>query len=282
MFRRQTKPCPVEVGPDPDSDGAAVIPGELGRIAERYGLRPWSSTATPTAVSPLAAAIQRADVLWAAPRAGQVQTGTDLLCGGRAPESLIGVEAWPVVLQSGGGPALVLVDLNRRVRVVVDVGPMAVHGSAQPGWVPAATVARCARMPGSFQLWQHWRPELSAHTPHDWSAACEDHTHLDRPNAQGQLTTAIPQHDAWTMSRSWLPTELVLPAASDARWVALNASDRPLRQRNRLIRSTWDVVSYEEFAAGLAAHRAADPPLDPAIATVLRMMLPVAPAGPTG
>ena len=280
MFRRQSKPAPADA--DPVCLAPAEIPGELGRIAERFGLRPWSSTLTPTASSPLAAAIQRADSLWTAPRAGQVQAGIDVLCGARAPESLIGVEVWPVVIQSGGGPALVLVDLNRRVRIVVDVGHLAAHGSTQPRWVPAATVARSARMPGSIPLWQHWRPELSAHTPHDWAGACEDHTHLDRPNVQGQLATAIPQHDAWVMSRSWLPAELVLPSATDARWVVLGASDRPLRQRDRLIRSTWDAVSFEEFAAALSAHHAVDPPLDPSIATVLRMMLPLTPVVPIG
>lgn len=254
---------------------APAATGELGRMAERFGLRPRDDTTTAGQAAALAAAIQCADPLWTPPRPGQVQRAAQALCGGRAPDRLIGVELWPVVTQSG--PALVLADARRRARVVVDVHP-ARAGVHRPRWVAASAVVHSARMPGSFALWQHWRPELTAHAPHDWTPTCDGHVHLDRPNAQGMWTTAIPRHDAWMMSRSWLPAEIVLPHSTDARWIVLGPDDRPLRQRDPLVRSTWDVVCFEEFAAVMAAHFGTDAALDPAVATVVRLMLPGAPA----
>ena len=256
---------------------AAPIPGELGRIAARFGLRPWDGTTAPELVAPLADAIQQADQLWTAPQAGEVQRGVVALFGGRPPASLVGVRLWPVLTQSASGPALTLADVRHRVHAVVDVAhvPLGSASSApRPGWVAASGVALAARMSGSHELWRHWHPELSAHAPHDWSPACDDHAHLARANAQGQFVAGIPQHDAWVMCRSWLPRGLVVPSATDVRWIVLSASDRPLREREPLVRSRWEAVSFTEFAVALCGYYEADTGLPASIAAVLRTLLP--------
>lgn len=263
--------------PDRDDEPAdAEATDALARIAERFGLRPWEPDAdtAPGSVATLAGAIQQADQLWAAPGPGEVQRGVEAIFGGRAPAALIGVRLWPVLVQSATGPAMVLADIRHRVHVVVDVPPAPVNRAPRPGWVAAAAVAYGARMAGSHELWRHWAIELTDHAPHECTPACEGHNHLARPNAQGMLVTGIPQHDAWMMSRSWLSGELAIPSVTDTRWIVLSASPRPLRERERLVRSQWDVVSFGEFATVLAAHHDGESALAPAVATVVRMLLP--------
>ena len=288
VFRRQANPAP-RPAPHAAPGGATGTgpderPGELGRLAARFGLHPWDAgdrpaAGPPSSVPPLAVAIQRAAPLWSPPRGGgEVPLGVSALCGGHPPASLIGVPAWPVLIGSGSGPALVLADLSCRVHVVVDVAHSPSGHPVRPRWIPAGVIAHGARMPGSHPLWRHWAPELCAHAPHAAAPTCESHTHLARPNAQGQLVTGVPQHDAWVMSRSWLPPEYVVPSAADAKWVVLGASDRPPRERDQLIRSRWDAVSFEQFAAVVAARHADDVTLPPALAVVLRMMLAAGPA----
>jgi hypothetical protein len=262
-----------------DDDPAGTdLSDELARIAERFRLRPWEpDDPTTGGVTTLADAIGQADPLWTSPGPGEVQRGVDAVFGGRPPASLIGVRLWPVPVHSASGPAMVLADLRHRVHVVVDVAPAPVNRAPRPGWVAAATIAYGARMAGSHELWRHWSIELADHAPHEWTPSCEDHDHLARPNAQGLLVTGIPQHDAWMMSRSWLSGELAVPSVTDTRWVVLSASERPLRERERLIRGQWDVVSFAEFATVLTAPHDEDATLPPALATVVRMLLPPGP-----
>jgi hypothetical protein len=251
---------------------------ELARIAARFELQPWDPAALrPAGVTVLADAIQQAGQLWTSPGPAEVQRGVEAIFGGRPPASLIGVRLWPVLVQSTSGPALVLADIRHRVHVVVDVAPAPVNRAPRPGWTAAAAIAYGARMPGSHDLWRHWSIELADHAPHEWVASCEDHNHMPRPNAQGLLVTAIPQHDAWMMSRSWLPGEFTVPSVTDTRWVVLSASVRSLRVRERLVRSQWDAVSFADFAGALTEHYAEDPTLPFTIATVVRMLLPPAP-----
>ena len=283
VFRRHDRSSVVHREPRrveaPGTVASVPVTGELGRIARRFGLQAYDDAAAPSSVPSLAAAIQQAAHLWAAARPGQLQEGVSAVFGARAPASLIGARLWPVLTESGSGPALMLADGRRRVHVVVDVAHLPSGRPVRPEWVPAAGIAPSARMSGSHQLWRHWHGELSAHTPHAWTPACDDHVHLARPNVQGQLVAGLPQHDAWVMSRSWLPSRFVVPFTSDTRWIVLSASERPLAERDHLIRSRWDAVSFEEFAAVVAAHHGADATLHPSIATVLRMMLPTAPYG---
>ena len=239
-----------------------------------FALPLWDHEAAPVSGSALALAITQADPLWAAPRTSEVQRGLDAICGGRAPAALVGVQLWPVLLDSASGPALVLADVRHRVHVVVDIALAAGGRPRRPGWVAAAAITHSVRMPGSHPLWRHWQIELSDHAPHDWTPACDDHAHLARPNAQGHLVTGVPQHDTWMMSRSWLSAELALPSVPDVRWVVLGPTRRPLRERDPLIRGQWDTVSFSEFAGVAAGPPDADAPLAASVATVLRMLLP--------
>jgi hypothetical protein len=286
VFRRRAQhtvlePAPeaVEIAPPPaDEFDEPSEPSDyeaLERVLARFALPPWDHETAPVSGPALAAAISQAETLWAAPRATEVQRGVHAICGGRPPASLIGVQLWPVLLESASGPALVLADVRHRVHVVVDIALAPNGRPRRPGWVAAATITHSARMPGSHPLWRHWQIELSDHAPHDLGAACADHTHLARPNAQGHMTTGVPQHDAWMMSRSWLRSELALPSVPDVRWIVLSPTRRPLRDRDPLIRGLWDTVSFSEFATAIAGPPDADaPPLPPSVGTVLRMMLP--------
>jgi hypothetical protein len=287
VFRRRAQQAVLEPAPETESPPVDTAPDEadeasepsdyeeLERVVARFALPPWDHDATPVSGPALAAALWQADPLWAAPRAGEVQRGLDAICGGHPPAALIGVQLWPTLLESASGPALVRADVRHRVHVVVDI-PLAPTGRPRrPGWVAAASITHSARMPGSHPLWRHWQIELSDHAPHDWGAACADHTHLARPNAQGHLITGVPQHDAWMMSRSWLSPELALPSVPDVRWIVLGPTRRPLRERDPLIRGQWDTVSFGEFASAVAGQPDADAPQLPAsVGTVLRMMLP--------
>jgi hypothetical protein len=228
-------------------------------------------------VQALAAAIAQVGELWAAPRPGQVQDGVAAVCGGRVPASLLGIRLWPVLSQSGARPALLLADIHHRVHVVVDI--VTTDRTLRPSWVAAATVDRGPRAPGSHYLWRHWNPELFAHAPHDWTSACDEHAHLARADAQGRLVAAVPQHDAWVMSRSWLAAELVMVSITDVHWVVLSPSAHPLRERDRRIQSQWQAVSFDDFAAVLATHHDADAALPYSDATLLQLMLPPAPSG---
>jgi hypothetical protein len=294
VFRRRTQQVVEQPPTEPSADRALALvpacgdpsdwlhdPAEdepsdvLGRIAERFELRPWDPQAVrPAGITVLAEAIAQAAQLWTAPGPGELQRGVEALFGGRAPATLIGIRLWPVLVQSASGPALVLADIRHRVHVVVDVAPAPLNRAPRPGWTAAAAIAYGARIPGSHELWRHWSIELADHAPHEWMASCEDHNHMARPNAQGLLVTGIPQHDAWMMSRSWLPAELTVPSITDTRWVVLSASARPLRERERQVRSQWEVVSFADFATTLTAHHAEDPTLPFAVATIIRMLLP--------
>ncbi len=259
---------------DPGDAETTTAADRLTRIAARFGLRPWDGTAGAGTVLTLAGAIQQVDQFWTAPRAGEVQRGVTALCGGRVPSALVGMRLWPTLSHSASGPALVLTDIHRRVHVVVDIAHLSSGRPVRPGWVPASSIAMAPRMPGSHPLWRHWQIELADHAPHEAGTACDDHTHLARPNAQGRWVTGIPQHDAWMMSRAWLEDELVLPSVTDVHWVVLSASPRALRERDALIRSRWDVVSFAEFAKLVVAEHEEDARLPEPIASVLRMMLP--------
>jgi hypothetical protein len=286
VFRRRAQQATLEPAPqavvpaspdvDPSADEVAEPSDyeELSRVLAPFALPPWDHEAAPVSGPALALAITQADPLWAAPRTGEVQRGLDAICGGRAPASLVGVQLWPVLVDSASGPALVLADVRHRVHVVVDIALAPSGRSRRPGWVAAAGITHSARMPGSHPLWRHWQIELSDHAPHDWTPACDDHLHLARPNAQGHLITAVPQHDAWMMSRSWLSAELALPSVLDVRWVVLGPTRRPLREWDPLIRGQWDTVSFSDFATVVAGPADADAPLPGSIATVLRMLLP--------
>jgi hypothetical protein len=286
VFRRRAQhtvlePAPeaVEIAPPPaDEFDEPSEPSDyeaLERVLARFALPPWDHETAPVSGPALVAAISQAETLWAAPRATEVQRGVHAICGGRPPASLIGVQLWPVLLESASGPALVLADVRHRVHVVVDIALAPNGRPRRPGWVAAATITHSARMPGSHPLWRHWQIELSDHAPHDLGAACAAHTHLARPNAQGHMITGVPQHDAWMMSRSWLRSELALPSVPDVRWIVLSPTRRPLRDRDPLIRGLWDTVSFSEFATAIAGPPDADaPPLPPSVGTVLRMMLP--------
>lgn len=244
-------------------------------IAARYGLAPWDHGQDPVNGVMLASAIQQARALWGPPGIGGMQPGVTAVCGGRPPASLLGRQLWPVLVQSASGPALALTDIRYRIHVVVDVAHTIAGWPPRPGWVPAAAVAHGARLAGSHPLWRRWQFELSDRTPHDWAPSCGDHTHLHRPNAQGRLVTGIPQHDAWTMSRSWLSSELALSSVTDVRWVVLSATDRPVRERESQIRSYWDAVSFAEFSTAVTAEYDSEVPLPPSVARVLRMMQPI-------
>jgi hypothetical protein len=220
--------------------------------------------------SSLAGLIQRTDGLWIAPRAGEVQPGVNAVFGSRPPTELIGVRLWPVLISSGHGPALVLVDIHYRVRVVVDVARAPGGLPYRPGWVAAATVSYGARMPGSHELWLDWARELSEHAPHDWTPACAEHAHLPRPDPHGQYVTAIPQHDAWLMSRSWVPSDLIVPSIADVRRIVLSRSERPLRARERRIRSRWDAVSFAQFGGVVEGCVGADTAVLRAIEPLMR------------
>lgn len=288
MFRRRAGLATLQPAPEiaddppaqPESDAPDEEPSEpseleeLARVLAQFRLPPWDHESAQVCAASLALAIQQADALWAAPGTGEVQRGLNAVCGGRPPASLGGVQLWPVLVESGSGPALVLADVRHRVHVVVDIALGPSGRPRRPGWVTAATVTHSARMPGSHPLWRNWQIELSDHAPHDWAPACEDHTHLARPNAQGKLVTAVPQHDAWMMSRSWLSAELTLPSVLDVRWVVLGASRRPLRERDPLIRSQWDAVCFAEFAVAVSEQYDDQTPPPASVATVLRMMLP--------
>lgn len=227
----------------------------------------------------LAAAIAQTAPLWSPPAPAEVQRGTSAVCGGRPPVSVVGVQLWPVLPESTSGPALVLADIRRRIHVVVDVTPVAAR-TPRPGWVAASGIVHAARLPGSHPLWRHWQFELADHAAHEPSPACDGHVHLARPNAQGRLQTGLPQHDAWMMSRSWLPAELALPSTTDVRWVVLSSSDRPLRLREPSIHGTWDAVSYAEFAAGATTGYDPDEPLPASVAALLDLMAVAPPDEP--
>lgn len=283
MFRRRAQQVVLEPAPETRDDSRADIDTEqdepsdyeaLERVLAPFALPPWNHESAPVSAPALALAITQADPLWAVPRAGEVQRGVDAICGGRASASLVGLQLWPVLLESTSGPALVLADVRRRVHVVVDIALAPSGRPRRPAWVAAAAITHSARMPGSHPLWRHWQIELSDHAPHEWGPACADHTHLARPNAQGHMITGVPQHDAWMMSRSWLSTELALPSVPDVRWIVLGPSRRPLRERDPLIRGQWDTVSFSEFAAAAAGPFDADVPLAASVGTVLRMLLP--------
>jgi hypothetical protein len=259
---------------EPEDAETTTAADRLARIAARFGLSPWEDGAEAGAGLALADALYQCDPFWTTPRPGELQRGVHLLCGGRAPGALAGMRLWPVLGQSASGPALVLADIRHRVHVVVDVAQTGSGVPVRPGWVPASVVAPAPHMPGSHPLWRHWQIELADHAPHEPVAACADHTHLARPNAQGRFLTGIPQHDAWMMSRSWLPDDLVLPSVTDVHWVVFGSSSRSLRERDPLIRSRWDVVSFADFAELLAAGYEQDATLPPAVATVVRMLLP--------
>jgi hypothetical protein len=247
----------------------------LELIAARHGLPPWDHGQAPVTGLALASAIQQARALWGPPGSGRMQPGVYAVCGGRPPASLLGRQLWPVLVQSDSGPALVLTDIRYRIHVVVDVAHTLGGWPPRPRWVPAAAVAHSARLPGSHPLWRRWQFELNDRAPHDWTPSCADHLHLGRPNAQGRLVTGIPQHDVWTMSRSWLPSELRLPSVTDVRWVVLSATDRPIRERESEIRSRWDAVSFAEFAAAALAEHDSEAPLPTSLAAALRMMRPL-------
>jgi hypothetical protein len=221
----------------------------------------------------LGAALAQADLLWDAPRPGEAQPGLTAVFGGFPPASLIGVRLWPVLVRPHGAAVLVLADVRHQVHVVVEVASAIDGQTPRPKWVSAASISHGTRLPGSVELWRHWAIELSDHAPHEWSAGCDGHNHLPRPNAQGHLVTAIPQHDAWVMSRTWLPGELVVPSVTDVRWLVLSASDRPLKEREPQVRSRWDAVSYADLAGALAA-RYADTALPDAVAAVLELLPP--------
>lgn len=280
MFRRRAPGSTAGSGPEPAGAAAPVTPaqpvGELARIAARFGLQPPDPAAGPS----LAEAIVHADELWTAPRPGEIQRGVGAMFGGCPPVSLTGIRLWPVFGGSQREPDLILADALNRAHVVVDVAPTA--SAAPPAWVAAADVARCPRMPGSHQLWRHWQPELGARVPHDWTPACEGHTHLARSDLHGHQVSAIPQHDAWVMSRSWLPREVTMPSADDVRWIVLTASDQPLRERQPLIRSRWDSVSFARFATVVTEPYDDDASLSPSLAAVLRLMLPPSAGGDPG
>lgn len=251
----------------------------FGRDRSQHPAPPRASAAAPTPASPaaVAEALVGAPELWTAPRTGEVQLGAAALCGGRAPRRLAGMQLWPALTRSG--PALVLGDAHRRVRVVVDVEPAIAAPPRRLEWVPAGTVAPLPRMPGSHRLWRRWQPELIAAAAHEWGPACEEHAHVSRAGAQGQLVAGIPRHDAWVMTRAWLPEALLLPDVSDVHWVLLSASDQPARGREPLLHSHWDAVSYAELAGVLARWRAGRPAPAPGIAAVLQLVLP-GPSGP--
>jgi hypothetical protein len=222
----------------------------------------------------LCAALAQADLLWDAPRPGEAQSGLTAVFGGFPPASLIGVRLWPVLVRPHGAAVLVLADVRHQVHVVVEVASAIDGQSPRPKWVSAASISHGARLPGSVELWRHWAIELSDHAPHAWSSGCDGHNHLPRPNAQGHLVTAIPQHDAWVMSRTWLPTDLVVPSVTDVRWLALSASDRPLKEREPDLRSRWDAVSYADLAGALVGRYETDSALPDAVGAVLELLPP--------
>lgn len=290
MFGRRSRRSGDAACPHPDGDeqpDAQIIPFpgraepqaaeppsvELAQLAARFGLAPWD-VRTDDAPPSLAAAIAAAGPLWGAPRAGEVQPGVTAIFGGHPPASVVGVRLWPVPVSTESGPALVLADIRHRVHVVVDAVRLPNGAAPQPGWAAAATVSYGARLPGSSELWLHWAPELADHAPHEWTTGCDVHAHLARPNAHGQWVTAIPQHDAWMMSKSWVSPELVVPSIADVRWVVLSASARPLKQRELKIRSRWDVVSFAAFGTAVAAGYDEHAPLPTSVARLLRLLLP--------
>jgi hypothetical protein len=262
VFRRRHSAAET---PTADEDVLPVAPESArSRIAGEYGLR--------ADASDLAEALVQADALWTPPRPGTLAPGVTALWPELVPPSLVGVRLWPALVAAASGPALVLADVRGGIRVILDLA----RADSRPGWVAAAAVARAARMPGSHQLWRHWQPELAAHAAHDLAPSCDGHTHLARPDVRGQYATALPQHDAWQMSRSWVPAELNPTLVEDTHWVVLGESDRPLRERNPEIRGRWDVTGLDEFAAALVAPYSPPGPLPPDVAAVVRAMLPVA------
>jgi hypothetical protein len=265
VFARRRLHLVVDEPPAPEQESP---PDALAELATRFGLRPYGEVDAAA----LTTAIALADPLWAAPRAGEMQAGVAAFFAGFPPAGLVGSRVWPIPVRSASGPALVLADVRHRVHAVVDVALSPAGRAPRPPWVAAAAISYGARMAGSADLWRHWAIELTDHAPHEWTPGCEGHHDLPRPNAQGLLVTAIPQHDAWVMSRSWLPSEFVVPSVTDVRWIALSPAERSVKEREAAIRSRWDSVSFAAFGTALAARY--DDALPDPVATILRMLLP--------